>query len=248
MAVQYRTQGFVFKRRDLGEADRVFSLFTRDFGRIEVTGKAIRKIVSKLRSGIEMFSLSEVEFVQGKTAKTLTDAIALKRFGKIVTNPEKIAFALEISEVIECFVKGQELDEAIWETILDAFSTLNEADTKNVSMAYFYFLWNFLDVLGYKPEISSCAICGQKLHPYALYFSNREGGIICNTCLKKDVHAKKINSDIVKVLRLFFQKEWATVSKLKMEKNSQKLLGQVSKNYYAYLSQTHSEPIRVTLT
>ena len=44
MTVHYKTEGFVFKSVDRLEADRVFSVFTVDFGRIEVFGKSIRKI------------------------------------------------------------------------------------------------------------------------------------------------------------------------------------------------------------
>ncbi len=63
MAVHYRTQGFVLKKTDLWEADQVFSIYTQDFGKLKVLGKAIRKIKSKLRSGAELFYLSETEFI-----------------------------------------------------------------------------------------------------------------------------------------------------------------------------------------
>ena len=75
MFLNYRTKGFIFKKEDRGEADQLFTIYTKDFGKLEILGKAIRKISSKLRSGAETFYLSEIEFIQGKTYKTLTDAI-----------------------------------------------------------------------------------------------------------------------------------------------------------------------------
>ena len=85
MAVHYRTQGFVLRKTDLREADQVFSIYTKDFGKLKILGKAIRKIKSKLRSGADLFYLSELEFIQGKAYKTLTDAIALNKFKNIRT-------------------------------------------------------------------------------------------------------------------------------------------------------------------
>jgi len=83
MAAQYRTRGFVLTKEDRGEADQVFSVFTEDFGKIKIKAKSIRKIKSKLRSGIDLFCFSEVKFIQGRTVKTLTDAVVIEKFKDI---------------------------------------------------------------------------------------------------------------------------------------------------------------------
>ena len=89
MFFKYRTQGFILKKEDRGETDQLFTIFTRDFGKLEVLGKAIRKISSKLRSGMEIFYLSEIEFIQGKTYKTLTDIFLIKKFQNLRKNWRK---------------------------------------------------------------------------------------------------------------------------------------------------------------
>ena len=78
MAIHYRTQGFILKKTDRGEADQILTIYTKDFGKLEILGKAIRKIKSKLRSGADLFYFSEIEFIQGKAYKTLTDILKLK--------------------------------------------------------------------------------------------------------------------------------------------------------------------------
>ena len=79
MSLYCRTEGFIFKKEDRNDSDRVFSVFSKDFGRLEIFGKAIRKIDSKLKSAVEIFSFSEIEFVQGKNRKTLTDVFLQKK-------------------------------------------------------------------------------------------------------------------------------------------------------------------------
>lgn len=242
MVVRYRTKGFVFKKDDRLETDRVFSVFTEDFGRIEVLGRAIRKIASKLRGGIEIFSLSEIEFIQGKNYKTLTDTILIKRFDNTTNNPEKLEIADKIIDVLNNLVKGQEKDEHIWDLLEETFEKINDSSFSVVcsSLIYYYFLWNFLSVLGYSPEVYKCAVCQGGLNPQELYFSNKEGGVICKNCINLDNNAQKINSDLVKVLRIILKKDWQIINKLKIDLSSADILKEISANYYLYLLSINS--------
>jgi len=187
MRTHYRTQGFILKKTDRGEADRIFTIYTKDFGKLEILGKAIRKISSKLRSGTELFYLSEVEFIQGKTHKTLTDVMLIESFPNLRKDLEKLSIAYRISEVLDDLIKGQEADEEIWELLEETFIKLNNLKIENekLKIIYYYFLWNILSISGYQPELYNCSLCQKKLLPEKLYFNSKEGGIICQNCFKK---------------------------------------------------------------
>lgn len=239
MTTRYRTKSFVFKKDDRHESDRKFAIFTKDFGRLEVVAKAIRKIKSKLRGGIDIFSLCEIEFIQGKSYKTLTDAVKIEKFNNITQDIEKFKIACQISEVLDNFIKGQEKDENIWNLIIETFERLNNSNLKidKLKIIYYYFLWNFYSLLGYQPEVQKCIACQGKLNPYAIYFSNKEGGVICGSCAKQDNGPQKINSDIAKILRLIFKKDWQILSRLKIENSSLQLLKKISNNYHSYIGE-----------
>jgi len=234
MALHYKTAGFIFKREDRLDADRVFSVFTKDFGRIEIFGKAIRRITSKLRSNADLFSFSEIEFIQGKNKKTLTDAFFLEKFKSLPRDPEKLEVSYRVSNLLDSFIKGEEKDERILELLLDFFHKLynQKLSTNHLQLLYFYFFWNFISLLGYAPELFTCAVCKKSLSPINLYLSNKEGGVICENC---SVEGKaKIQADTVKVLRLILKKDWETLSKLKVS-NFLAELKEVSDNYNNYL-------------
>ena len=241
MTLHYRTYGFVLKKEDRFEADRVFSVFTKEFGRVEVTGRAIRKIASKLRGGIDLFSLSEVEFIQGKNKKTLTDAITIETYKNILESPEKLQVAYKISDMVACFVKEQQQDETIFNLLQEALGKLNEPQlpVKTYPLAYYYFLWNFVSALGYAPELSVCAVCAEKLNPQSLYFSNKEGGAVCQTCAAWS-NAVKITSDVVKVARLLLKKDWDMLKRLTIGESAKRQLEKVSEEYLAYLISSHA--------
>lgn len=241
MTVRYRTKSFVFKKADRNEADQIFSVFTEDFGRLEITAKAIRKITSKLRAGIEAFYLSEIEFIQGKNNKTLTDAVKIKNFADFYSSYEKVEVARQVSDILDKFIKGQEKDSQTFALLNDFFEKLNSKKAPfNLRLLLHYFFWNFASLQGYGLEVGVCAACHKKLNPYSLYFSGKEGGIICKNCTKGFGDAIKINSDIVKILRLILNKDWHTISRLKTPHSSQNLLELVLENAMHTFCPTYS--------
>lgn len=228
MAVHYRTQGFFIGKADRGEANQLFTVYTKDFGKVEILARAIRKIKSKLRSGADIFYLSEIEFIQGKTHKTLTDAILIKNYSNIRKDLEKLEVARQISQALNDLVKGQEVDKEIWNLLIDVFDRL---DKQKLDFIYHYFLWNLFSILGYQPELFHCVRCQKRLKPGIIYFSFKEGGVVCEKCLKKTTDIQEINVDVIKILRLFLTRDWAILARLKVSAESQKLLDDVSGDY-----------------
>lgn len=69
----YTTKGLVLSERPLGEADRVYNVFTRDLGLLQATARGVRKESSKLRGSLEPFTLSSISFVRGREYWRLTN-------------------------------------------------------------------------------------------------------------------------------------------------------------------------------
>lgn len=262
----YRTEGIFLKKEGRGEADQLFSIFTKDFGKLEILGRAIRKITSKLRAGSDLFYLSEIEFIQGKTHKTLTDAILIDKFKKIREDPERLNLVYQIAEVLNSLLGWEERDSAIWELLNESFQRLNnlkleirnslEIRNLKLEIIYYYFLWNLFSILGHKPELYSCPVCGEKLLPETFYFVPKEGGVVCWKCLKKikeepafaEASAnkekkpmKEITVDTVKILRLFLSEDWGVLPRIKTTEETKRNLKEISELYLGFLKEEFSK-------
>ncbi len=233
MFTHHRTQGFILKKNDIGEADRLFTIFTKDFGKLELLARAERKIKSKLRAGLELFYLSEIEFIQGKAYKTLTDAILIDKFGNLRKSLKPLAIASKISEVLDRLVKGQELDKKLWHLLKETFEKLNDQETKpeTCNLIYYYFLWNFLSLLGYQIEFYRCSSCQKKLIPENIYFSFKKGGLICGSCGKREKLESPVSLNAIKLIRILLKNDLSALSRLKIDKNDFDSLKEIS-NYY----------------
>lgn len=251
MAIHYRTQGIVFKKNDFGEADRFYSLFTKDFGRLEILAKAVRRMKAKLRSPLELFNLSEIEFIQGRKYKTLTDALVIESFPDIKKDLGKLKVAFEISIALDKLLKGEEKDENIWELLNETFKRLNKVAIRlqpvhhpsslrlgpnwKLEIVYYYFFWNFLAFLGYKFEVQKCANCQKIISLPKIYFSFPEGGIICLACSRKNKERIEIDLNTLKLLRLIFQKDWSILMRLKISSQNLNNLKIISQQYLTFI-------------
>lgn len=237
MFTHYRTEGLIIKKRDRGESNQLFTIYTNDFGKLEVLGKAIRKITSKLRAGAEIFYLSEIEFIQGKGYKTLTDAVLIESFSGIRKSLSKLKTAHQIAEALDKLTPLEEKDPKIWQLLLTTFKKLNHYPllANHYWLIYYYFLWNFLSLLGHHSELYHCSLCQKKLLAEQLCFSPEEGGVICGRCGKLTGAINPISPETIKILRIILKRDWKTLERLKIEISSQKSLQLISDYYLSEL-------------
>lgn len=235
MAFHYRTLGIILKKRERGEADQIFTVYTKDFGKLEILGKGIRKITSKLRPGIDTFYFSELEFIQGKRYKTLTDASLIDRFEHTRQDLKRLAIAFKVVNVIDRLIQKQDPDQKTWSLFKEFFDKLNKLDSKisNIGLIYYYFLWNLLSFLGYQIDLYNCVFCQKKLLPGKIYFSSKDGGLICLKCFQRSSRFwdREIDSDIIKVLRMILKKNWDTFVRLRIDSSCQKTIEAISKAF-----------------
>ncbi len=235
MFTRYRTQGFILEKTDAGEADRLFTVYTKDFGRLELIARSVRKIQSKLRAGLEIFYLSEIEFIQGKIQKTLTDAVLIDGFKNLRKDLVRLFIARRISEVFNGLIKGQEPDEKLWHLLSEVFKALDDKNLKTeaCNLLYHYFVWNFLSLLGYRPDLYHCSLCRERLMPDGIYLSLKEKSLICGRCQKKTGQEKLLvfPADTVKIIRVLLKKDWALAKRLKIKDKDFASLKIISDHY-----------------
>lgn len=88
-----RTEGFVLKRTNYGEADRILNVIT-PLGKFAVIAKSVRKAKSKLAGSIEMFSLIDFNIHQGRSEfGVVTGAKMLKYYGEILHDYRRMELA-----------------------------------------------------------------------------------------------------------------------------------------------------------
>ena len=137
-----KTEAIILKKADLGEVDQLLTIYSKEFGKIQVLAKGTKKLESKLRCHLEPFSYSHLILIEGKSFRIVKDAILMDQFLPMRKNLEKIKITYQIVKLIDELIVGEEKDKEIWNLLVNAFKELN---IKN-------FQDNLLKLLGYDPE------------------------------------------------------------------------------------------------
>ncbi len=156
MSSRQRTKGVVLQISSFREKDKIIIFYTKEFGQLEILGKSIRKKQAKLRSFVQFPYFSEIDFIQGKNHKILTDAILINNFSNIRKNLKRITLAYKMAYTMNSLINNPEKDEKIWQLLLSVFYFLDKErfSESKCSYLYNYFLWNLLILLGYKINCS----------------------------------------------------------------------------------------------
>lgn len=120
----YSTEGIILKRIDVGETDSLFTIYTKDFGKIRAFAQGIKKEGAKLKGHLEVLNLSTIHFVLGRGGERLTHASAIHYWPKVRADFDKIVVALEIASRIDEACFPGEKDEPLWSLLYGSLSAL----------------------------------------------------------------------------------------------------------------------------
>src|SRR4051812_15310479 len=73
----YRTEGIVLRGSPDGESNKYLSVYTRELGLVGATARSVRKAESKLRYGLQEYSISTVSLVRGRDVWRITNAVPI---------------------------------------------------------------------------------------------------------------------------------------------------------------------------
>jgi len=131
------TDAIVLKKLDIGEADTLYALYTRDCGKVVARAAGIRKNEAKLRGHLEPLSRAAVRFVTGKNGEKLIGATLINFWERLRRRETNMRFALYIARRVDeqCF--PGERDPALWDLMLTNFSALDGEDFSDDRGDYF---------------------------------------------------------------------------------------------------------------
>lgn len=97
----YKTEGIIIKRINVGEADRILTVFTRKGGKISIKASGVRRTSSRRSPHIELLNYSSFTLHAGYALPIATEVESHKDFSGIKENLTKVGFAYHLCELID---------------------------------------------------------------------------------------------------------------------------------------------------
>lgn len=141
------SEGIVIKTVNFKEADKIVTLLSPTLGKISLLAKSVRRIKSKKRSSLSLFSKIKFQAITGYSLPILTDTSIVRRNEYLENKLGKLTLAYYLVEVVDKIVPDGQVDSGIYK-LLDSY--LNLIDTqKNLKTVRKGFVREILENLGF---------------------------------------------------------------------------------------------------
>jgi DNA repair protein RecO (recombination protein O) len=208
----YRTEGIVLRRHDLGETDRILTLYTRTRGKVRAVAKGVRKPSSRKAGHVELFMCTDMLLAEGRTLDVLTQVEGIDAFLPLREDLTRASYAAHVVELLDAFTEDHDENKALYDLLRNALGWIST--TSDLRRTARFYELRLLELSGYRPELFHCVICERELKPEDQFFSVPDGGAICPTCGRTHQRSRKLTLRALKVLRYLQKRPFEVIEQL----------------------------------
>jgi len=185
----YSVEAFVLRRRALGEADRIITLFSRERGKLSAVAKSARKSHSKFGARLDFFTRAQLSLHTGRSLDVITAVQSVKSIWDHLVDPDTFALASYTAEVIDALCEPDLAVPELYTLLCELQAALGEP-LVNGDLLMAVVDLRILSALGLVPELEACARCGTMLGTRPLKggratLSPQAGGLLCDACVQQ---------------------------------------------------------------
>jgi DNA repair protein RecO (recombination protein O) len=213
----YRLSAIVLKRRDLGEADRLLTVFSRDQGKGTLLAKGVRRAASRKAGHIEPFTYVELLVAKGSSLDLVTQAETILAHRRLRENLWLSTYGYYVSELVDTMTQEADPNALLFDELLATLDRLDSGEQPSLAVRYFEI--HALGLSGYQPQLHRCVQCDELLKPEVNFLSLDRGGCLCPRHGANVTGTVALPLDVLKVLRYLQTRSWEQVVQLQLSPN-----------------------------
>mgnify|MGYP001036699745 CR=1 FL=1 len=212
-----RTDAIILRRSDFGEADRLLTLYTREFGKISALAKGARKPQSRKTGHVELFMRTNFLIASGRNIDIITQADMIESFPQLSNDLVRTTYAAYAVELLDRFTPEEDRNLSLYDLLQNTIGRL--ATTDNLLLAARYYELRLLSITGYQPQLFRSVMNGEEIQQEDQFFSAELGGLLRPGQRSADHRARPVSGAAVKVLRYLQTRDWDTVAPLQLKRD-----------------------------
>ena len=176
----YNATVLTLHRNNVGETDRILTLFARESGKFSAIAKGARKPTSRLAGATEPFTVSRMQLGAGRNLDIVTQSEIVQSYPELRGTLGGLARASYLCELLDRMTA--EHDATVSDELFDLTTgslELLQRPTDYPDGVLHTFELRLLAVQGYEPALHQCARCGGALVGRLFGFSPSLGGVLC---------------------------------------------------------------------
>lgn len=238
--MELRYNAIVLKKKEVGETDRLYTLYTLEQGKVRLVAKGVRKSEAKLAGQLETLMQGLVIVVKGRGTGKIAGAVAEKNFLHLRTDIDILKRVLETVGIFERLVEWDEPDAESFR-LLEAYLGLiddlaRESKKEKILLLTEGFLFQLFAHLGYRIETGACAVSGEKLKEGEQhFFSPSAGGMLAGEHTRDVQNAFPVSESAIKLTRLFLSNRLDTLSRVQADRQTLREVQQIATRFFQWI-------------
>ncbi len=227
---RFTTEALVIKETNVGESDRLVTLFTRDYGLIRAFAPGAKSIKSKRGAATSLLTYSSFTILKKKDIYRIYEASPIRLFfgaGSDIAVLSLAQYFCELSGVLaEDSGTGNGellrlmLNSLHFMTAEKRFPPLIKAITELRAAV----------LSGYMPDLVACGGCG-KFEDGIMYFDLSGGGLYCSSCGKAGGAARELNPTLLSAARHIVYSPFARLYSFEIPESDAERLSDITGEY-----------------
>ena len=180
------TEAIVLHAFDYLESSRIIRLLTREAGIQSALARGARKSRARYGSALDLFAEGSAQLYMKANSElhNLTTFEITKSRSELAEEVGRFTAASTIAELALRFA-GEEGNPQLYDTVSDILDQIARATLEETVSIGLAGCWRIVSVVGFTPELSSCALCHTPLRDSEdASFSPAAGGVVCPACSK----------------------------------------------------------------
>ncbi len=226
---RFTTQGLVIKELNVGESDRLVTLFTRDYGIIKAFATGAKSIKSKRGAATSLLTYSSFTILRKKDTYKIQEASPIKMFFGVGSDIEVLALAQYFCELSNVFVTTGVPDGEFLRLILNSLHFLTE-EKRYPPLIKAITELRVSVLTGFMPNLIACLECG-KFEDDIMYFDITNGTLLCSDCKKDIKDLIPLNRTLLSALRHIIYSEFQKLYSFSIPEKDADILSNITGKY-----------------
>lgn len=196
----YTTPAIVLRQRRLGEVDKIITLYTANYGKVDAVAKGVRRVRSRLAGSVEPLGHCQYQLARGRNLDIITQVQPIETFQPLREDLGRLSRALYAAELVDRSTEERAENFPLYRLLLDTLRRLNQGGELDLALRFFELA--LLDQLGYRPQLDACVVCRGALAAEGNSWGPGVGGAICPSCRPTDTPLSHLSPEGLAALRL----------------------------------------------
>ena len=131
----YPTEAIILKQSDLGEADRILTLFTPRKGKFSAIAKGIRRPISRKTGHLDLLCHTQLQMALGRNLDIVTQAQTIESYPQMHNSMWYMACGFYLAELVDRFVEDSTPHPDVYDLLLASLRTINNEAAEEVQSA-----------------------------------------------------------------------------------------------------------------